>query len=178
VPTVAANSDSHRRPLTEGLPRAGGKFAPCAGRAVPAGVVPAALHQQGQSYDQRKQKCALAGRQISGMASYENCCGGSDGAMCGIPSTSRRATTRQPRGQSRITHVPVSSRAAPGWPCGRCQRQPKTDPLAASARGSVFTCRRQPGCARSTGCHTSTACKSCRCSRGRSLSEVTDSEAP
>ncbi len=41
------------------------------------------------------------GGQISGIASYKNCCGWTGWAGCGIPSTSLRATTRQPEGRAR-----------------------------------------------------------------------------
>jgi hypothetical protein len=49
-----------------------------------AGVLPAALHQQTQPGP--KHNMPSPGRQISGMASYENCCG-----WVGMPHESQRA---------------------------------------------------------------------------------------
>ncbi len=40
------------------------------------------------------------GGQVSGMASHENYCGRAGWAGCGSPSTSQRATTRQPGGRA------------------------------------------------------------------------------
>ncbi|MDT7547953.1 MAG: hypothetical protein QOE84_347, partial [Actinomycetota bacterium] len=69
-----ANSDSHRRPLTEGLTRPAEDLPVCS-RTAPAGVLPIALHQQAHSDDQRNHNLPSPGPQISGMASYENRCG-------------------------------------------------------------------------------------------------------
>ena len=47
------------------------------------------------------QEMPSPGGQISGMTSHKNCCDWSDGSGRGIPSTSWRATTRQPGGRAR-----------------------------------------------------------------------------
>jgi hypothetical protein len=68
------------------------------------------LHHQGHAALHQQMHCNPQGHmpspggQISGMASYENCCEGYYTAT---------------RGKAWITHVPVSSRVAPGLPCGR-----------------------------------------------------------
>jgi len=63
---------------------------------------------------------ALAGRQISEMASHKSCCGRIGvGEVWGVPSTYLQGYRTAPRGQSQITHAPVPSTAAPGPPCGR-----------------------------------------------------------
>ena len=96
----------------------------CRQPAVPtikilAGVLPGAQHQQTHCNPQANMPSP--GGQISGMASYENRCGwvGPGGAGYDILSTSLEGYYTATRGQSRITHVPVSSRAAPGLPCSR-----------------------------------------------------------
>jgi hypothetical protein len=51
-------------------------------------------------------------------------------AGCGIPPASLKGYHTAARGQSRTTHAPVSSRAAPGLPRGRAtpDRRDTTDP--------------------------------------------------
>jgi hypothetical protein len=91
---------------------------PPAGRTTkaPLSVLPAAPPQQTHCNPQTKMPSP--GGPISGMASYENASGWARGG-CGIPSTSLEGYHTATRGQSLITQVPVSSRAAPGLPCGR-----------------------------------------------------------
>jgi hypothetical protein len=70
------------------------------------------------------------GGQISGMASYDNCCGWVGWGGVWHPIDLLEGYHTATWGQSRITHVPVSSRGCP--------------------QAAVWL-----GYARSTGCHTS-----------------------
>jgi hypothetical protein len=62
---------------------------------------------------------ALAGRADLREASHKNRCGWVGRAGCGIPSTSLRATTRQPEGRAKRHTRRFPSRAAPGLTYGR-----------------------------------------------------------
>ncbi len=68
------------------------------------------------SRGQNKNKNALAGRAGLRDGRRERARGA---AGCGIPPTSRRATTRHPGGRAARGRPPVASRAAPGPPRGR-----------------------------------------------------------
>ncbi len=81
------------------------------------------------------------GGQVSRMASRENCCGRAGWAGCGIPSTSRRATTRQPGGRAGRRTYGFRRGLPPGWRvAGLCQVDGTPHELH-RARSSMITLR-------------------------------------
>ncbi len=76
---------------------------------------------------------SLAGRQASGIASHENCCGQGRGGQGVASRRSPRGYHTASRGQSQTTPVAVPPRAAPGMPRG---------PVAPSRRDTT----RAPAC--------------------------------
>jgi hypothetical protein len=76
------------------------------------------------------------GGQVSGMASHENCYGG---AGWGIPSTSRRATPRQPGGRAGWRTHRFRRGLPPGWRVVGLRQVDGMPHSSPCARSSVIT---------------------------------------